>query len=796
MPNAVEWAALALFGISVLILVSLLLDPPNRLVRRSGGGFFLSREPFLLLGTGTYLLAGLVGFWSAVIFLRNRIQHLTLKVFGITMMAVSFSTLLAIGATEPVSKIHYGGYVGVLITDAFDGVSPLVSMPLVGIIFVISLVFATDWFFYELLRSDGRHEPAEAEPGRLAPGVSVVEEEALARITPAQVASPAREVEEVREPTPAPDTAPEIASETAEGVEAPAAPVEPMIARRIVPELEPVRPIDHEEEAEEPEVAEAALKEATEEVTEEATEEAVEAGMAPDTGTRSAPAMEATGFKIYLPDMDETEDEEETPREFTGKIAAYFEEDEEEEEGEQEEEEEQQDELEAFDEAEPPDERIQPVREVEPEEEEVGAEIAVDTEDEEGEEEEEEEEEEEDELRVGLAGEEEEAAEPETEEAPAVLMVDETEGADQSIEYRLADGDEEEEEDEAPASTGAILADDEAGAAAVGDAGEEDESAHEEEEPAIRYAFEAVAPEPDAEDETEPPAEPEEAEASESEVVEVEVVDPAEENIFEVIATLDEPHTSRPLDDEPVDEEAVDEEDEEAVDDEDEEAVDDEDEEEEVDASSEEIVEEVIRLDLDDERDGDAPGRMLYAEAFEEVEPRSTATEIETQIDAEEDPLAEAARRRQPEPFAPGEDPFADAPMTGGNLEESGSPRSSERRTRRAAAQLDLAMEELLPSLSRMKKKITDLEVTEPRLAGGQGNDRIYLEAVDAVFESNRASAAVLKRKLRVDAIQADDLLSRMESEGVVGPRKGKRGTRDILISRGEFEASHDARRA
>jgi hypothetical protein len=766
MPNAVEWAALALFGISVLILVSLLLDPPNRLMRRAGGGFFLSREPFLLLGTGTYLLAGLVGFWSAVIFLRNRIHHLTLKVFGVTMMAVSFSTLLALGATEPVSRIHYGGYVGVLITDAFEGVSPLLSMPLVGIVFVISLVFATDWFFYELLRGDSRHEPAATEPGRLTPGVSVVEEEALTRITPAPVAAPPPDVEEVREPVQ------ETAPEAAEATEAPAAPGEPMIARRIVPDLEPVHPIEREEEAVEPEETEVG--------PEEATEEAVEAAMAPDTETVSAPAVDATGFRIYLPDVDETEDEEETPREFTGKIAAYLEEDEEEE---------QPDEAEAFDEAEPPGERIEPVgedesveedEEVEEEEEEADTGIALDTEDDEGEEEE---------SRVELAEEEERVAEPDPEGAPAVLTATdhqdvEAEGAEEAIEKRLADDD------------------------------EEDESATEE-ELAIRYAFAGAEEEPDAEvaeEKTAPPAEPEEAEpeeaepeeteASETEVLEVEVVDPAEENIFEVIATLDEPHTSRPLDDEPVDEveddePAIDEEDD--KEEEEEEAVDEEEDEEEgSEASSDEIFEEVIRVDLDDDRDGDAPGRMLYAEAFEEAAPHSAGTETEpqTQIGAEEDPLAEAARRRQPEPFAPGEDPFADAPMTGGSLDESAKRRPGQPRTRRAAAQLDMAMEELLPSLSRMKKKITDLEVTDPRLAGGQGNDRIYLRAVDAVFESNRASAAVLKRKLRVDAIQADDLLSRMESEGVVGPRKGKRGARDILISRREFEASHDAPRA
>jgi len=769
MPNAVEWAALALFGISVLILVSLLLDPPSRLVRRAGGGFFLSREPFLLFGAGTYLLVGLVGFWSAVIFLRNRIHHLTLKVFGVTMMAVSFSTLLAIGASEPVSKVHYGGYVGVLITQAFEGVSPLLSMPLVGIIFIISMVFATDWFFYELLRGDARQEPAMTDTGRLMPGLSAVEEEALTGAPATAVAAPPPYVVEAEEAAPS-----KVGAQGDPVASAPEAPG-PMIARRILPELEPVRPVETAEEAEPEEGRVATSGEAAAAIVEEATE--APSGV-PEAGSAEAPVMEVSGFRLYLPDLEETEEEEEAPREFTGKIAAYLEDEEEEEE-----------------EAYPP----------------AGAEAAyaVSVEVDEGDEAEAV-----GEVESEIAEAQEEEAEEEAEEEDdrlepdardAALTGDATEEAAEEVEAR-ADADEAEER--APAD--ALLFPELHGAVDVEvREDEEEEEDTEEEETGLQYALKEPeeAEEADVEafeeDEVRHAAEPDEAEATESRAVETKVVDAAEENIFEVIATLDEPHTSRALDDdeaveeEPVDDEAVEEDDEDDTDEYELEDEPTEDEEDDTETAFEEIDEEVISLDLEEDLDHQPSNRMLYAEAFDEEATRPAAVDTRAHDDEEdEDPLAEAARRRAPEPFAPGEDPFADAPMTGDDLEESAAGRPGRRRSRRTAAKLDLAMEELLPSLSRMQQKITDLEVTEADPAGESGNDRIYRKAVDAIFESNRASAAVLKRKLRVDGEQADVLLSRMETEGLVGPRKGKQGTRDILISRREFEASHDAPRA
>jgi S-DNA-T family DNA segregation ATPase FtsK/SpoIIIE len=64
----------------------------------------------------------------------------------------------------------------------------------------------------------------------------------------------------------------------------------------------------------------------------------------------------------------------------------------------------------------------------------------------------------------------------------------------------------------------------------------------------------------------------------------------------------------------------------------------------------------------------------------------------------------------------------------------------------------------------------------------GGGDDDMYKDAVRVVFESGKASASLLQRRLRVGYARAARLIETMEEQGVVGPADGAR-PRDVLIS-------------
>jgi len=64
----------------------------------------------------------------------------------------------------------------------------------------------------------------------------------------------------------------------------------------------------------------------------------------------------------------------------------------------------------------------------------------------------------------------------------------------------------------------------------------------------------------------------------------------------------------------------------------------------------------------------------------------------------------------------------------------------------------------------------------------GGGDDDMYKEAVRVVFESGKASASLLQRRLRVGYARAARLIESMEEQGIIGPADGAR-PRDVLIS-------------
>lgn len=79
-------------------------------------------------------------------------------------------------------------------------------------------------------------------------------------------------------------------------------------------------------------------------------------------------------------------------------------------------------------------------------------------------------------------------------------------------------------------------------------------------------------------------------------------------------------------------------------------------------------------------------------------------------------------------------------------------------------------------------------EVLEQKIGGIKGgdfdvpDDDLFLDAVDCVIRSNKASSSLLQRRLRIGYARAARLLDLLEERGVVGPADGSR-PRDVLIS-------------
>ncbi len=79
-------------------------------------------------------------------------------------------------------------------------------------------------------------------------------------------------------------------------------------------------------------------------------------------------------------------------------------------------------------------------------------------------------------------------------------------------------------------------------------------------------------------------------------------------------------------------------------------------------------------------------------------------------------------------------------------------------------------------------------EVLEQKVGGTKSSDfdipddDLFLDAVDCVIRSNKASSSLLQRRLRIGYARAARLLDLLEEKGVVGPPDGSR-PRDVLIS-------------
>lgn len=95
-----------------------------------------------------------------------------------------------------------------------------------------------------------------------------------------------------------------------------------------------------------------------------------------------------------------------------------------------------------------------------------------------------------------------------------------------------------------------------------------------------------------------------------------------------------------------------------------------------------------------------------------------------------------------------------------------------------------------------------DEVVSQPVQLNGKGgvimdydsnnDDDLYKDAVKVVIDSNKASASLLQRRLRVGYARAARLIENMEDQGIIGPADGARSREVLVGSFDELEQSDD----
>jgi hypothetical protein len=211
-------AALTVVAVSFFLMVC---------VARYGGGFAdahaaqtagpLARLSGWLVqnvGAGIWVLLLLPMAWGVVVYFDERTPELVMRFVGTLLLALAVSTIAGL--------LHAGvwsGHIGEKVAGTLGGAGTVLAWLLVLPLFLVSLIFATDWMFHSL-RRDGRtaaagetpiaEEPAVAEllehPAQSEPRAFVVE-------TP-RAAIAAAEMEDIVEETSAEATTPQGWDET------------------------------------------------------------------------------------------------------------------------------------------------------------------------------------------------------------------------------------------------------------------------------------------------------------------------------------------------------------------------------------------------------------------------------------------------------------------------------------------------------------------------------------------------------------------------------------------------------
>ena len=75
------------------------------------------------------------------------------------------------------------------------------------------------------------------------------------------------------------------------------------------------------------------------------------------------------------------------------------------------------------------------------------------------------------------------------------------------------------------------------------------------------------------------------------------------------------------------------------------------------------------------------------------------------------------------------------------------------------------------------EKRITSVELLE------KADDELYEKAKELVMDLEKASASLIQLKLKIDYDTAFNIITRLESEGIVGPANGS-NPRDVLVKK------------
>jgi S-DNA-T family DNA segregation ATPase FtsK/SpoIIIE len=104
----------------------------------------------------------------------------------------------------------------------------------------------------------------------------------------------------------------------------------------------------------------------------------------------------------------------------------------------------------------------------------------------------------------------------------------------------------------------------------------------------------------------------------------------------------------------------------------------------------------------------------------------------------------------------------------------------------------DMEIERLVAHWQKSAAVVNEAPPWEKLLTEPDGNEDQGLieQAVSIVRQSQRASASLLQRRLRIGYPRAARLLDQLEEMGVVGPSQGGGKERDVLLGPEDKEAS------
>jgi S-DNA-T family DNA segregation ATPase FtsK/SpoIIIE len=106
----------------------------------------------------------------------------------------------------------------------------------------------------------------------------------------------------------------------------------------------------------------------------------------------------------------------------------------------------------------------------------------------------------------------------------------------------------------------------------------------------------------------------------------------------------------------------------------------------------------------------------------------------------------------------------------------------------------DMEIERIISHWQKSDIQVDDVPPWEKLLQEPSENedDSLIEQAVSIVRSSQRASASLIQRRLRIGYPRAARLLDQLEEMGVVGPSQGGGKERDVLVSEEDLDEEKD----